>query len=107
MGRMRVDELESGKMRIRDLFRQPSTNRRHLDIAQKALREVIAAELTPRQRQVILMYYFEQKKACQIADELGVNPSTVNRTLHRAEAHIRRSMRFYFDYRSAVLEDDD
>ena len=47
-------------------------------------------ELTARQRQVLDLYYEEQLKMVEIAAELGVATSTVSRTIHRAEARLRR-----------------
>lgn len=55
---------------------------------------VIEQELTPLQRQTLLAYYFSNQNICQIAQERGVNKSTVCRTLQRAEARIRRCLRY-------------
>ena len=55
---------------------------------------VIEGELTELQRETILAYYFQQKNICLIAKERGVNKSTVCRTLHRAEARIRRCLKY-------------
>jgi DNA-directed RNA polymerase specialized sigma24 family protein len=51
-------------------------------------------ELTDLQRETIIAYYFQQKNICHIARERGVNKSTVCRTLHRAEARIRRCLKY-------------
>ena len=58
------------------------------------LRRVIEQELTPRQRDTILAYYFQDKSIAQIAQERGVNKSTVCRTLHRAEKRLQRCLRY-------------
>lgn len=58
------------------------------------VRRVVAAELTELQRQTLLAYYFQGMNICQIAQERGVNKSTVCRTLHRAEARLRRSLKY-------------
>ena len=58
------------------------------------VKNVIAQELTPMQRQTVLAYYFQGQNICQIARERGVNKSTVCRTLHRAEKRLRRSLRY-------------
>ena len=39
----------------------------------QVLLQAIKEELTPRQRQMLLLYYFERKKTPQIAAELGVH----------------------------------
>ncbi len=60
------------------------------------LRKVIKNELTPRQQQMVEMYFFQQKNIPMIAKELGVNRSTVNRTLHRGKNRIRRYLKYSF-----------
>lgn len=58
------------------------------------VKRVVAAELTPLQRETLLAYYFQGKNICQIAQERGVNKSTVCRTLHRAENRLRRCLKY-------------
>ncbi len=55
---------------------------------------VIREELTPCQRETLLAYYFQEMTMEQIARERGVNKSTVCRTLHRAEARLRRCLKY-------------
>lgn len=59
----------------------------HLSVA-------LEEELTPRQRQVVQMYYIDQMLMADIARELGVNVSTVSRTLNRGRNRLRRCLRF-------------
>lgn len=60
------------------------------------LRTVLDEELTPRQRQMIQLYFFQKKNIPQIAAELGLNRSTVCRTLNRGKNNIRRCLRYSF-----------
>ena len=60
----------------------------------KRLKNVIEKELTDIQRETVLSYYFSGKNISQIAQERGVNKSTVSRTLQRAETRIRRCLRY-------------
>jgi len=64
------------------------------DVQLQRVKRVIEGELTPLQRETIIAYYFQQKNICLIAAERGVNKSTVCRTLHRAEARIRRCLKY-------------
>lgn len=57
---------------------------------QKALR----TELTPRQRECVERYYLRQMCMQDIADELGVNVSTVSRTIRRGRVKLRRCLRY-------------
>ena len=64
------------------------------EVQLQRVKRVIEGELTPIQREIIIAYYFQQKNICCIAQERGVNKSTVCRTLHRAEARIRRCLKY-------------
>ncbi len=73
-------------------------NTGHLQLAKKALLDAVELDLTPRQRQLVTMYYFEERTLPQIAQELSLDTSTVCRTLQRARKRLQKSMRVYFDY---------
>ena len=50
--------------------------------------------LTDRQRQLVEMYYDDQMLMKDIASELGLNISTVSRTLGRARERLREYLKF-------------
>ena len=58
------------------------------------MRAALESELTPRQKQLVEMYYIRQLCMRDIADELGLDISTVSRTLKRARVRLRRSLRY-------------
>ena len=58
------------------------------------VQRVIREELTELQRQTILAYYFQEQTLTQLAQERGVNKSTVCRTLKRAEEKLRRFLKY-------------
>ena len=64
------------------------------EVQLRRLKRVIEMELTEKQRQVLIAYYFQNKTMAQIAQERGINRSTVCRTLHRAETRVRRCLRY-------------
>ena len=55
-----------------------------------ALRE----DVTPRQRQTLLLYYSEGLTMGEIGARLGIDRSTVSRTIKRGEARLRRCLRY-------------
>ena len=69
-------------------------NRERLDRLVRYLPVAIAEELTPRQQQLLRMFYYDGKSVSAIADELAVNKSTVTRTLQRAQERLRKSLRY-------------
>lgn len=51
-------------------------------------------ELTRRQREMVALYYDQGMTMPQIAERLGVNRSTVSRTLRRARDRLYRFLRY-------------
>lgn len=64
------------------------------EVQMKRVQRVIREELTANQREILLAYYIQDLSIPQIAEERGVNKSTVSRTLHRAEEKLRRYLRY-------------
>ena len=64
------------------------------EVQLKRIQRVIKEELTPLQREALIAYYFQEQTITQIAEERGVNKSTVCRTLHRAEEKLRRYLKY-------------
>ncbi len=60
------------------------------------LTKAVAEELTPRQREMLHLYYYEQLNMVQIAARLGVNKSTVSRTLCRARRRLHHILQYSF-----------
>jgi RNA polymerase sigma factor (sigma-70 family) len=83
-------ERETEYQSLRGLMKaseQPGATARLLAAA---LRE----ELTARQAQMVRLYYIEQHTMRDIAASLGVNQSTVSRTLKAARERLRRCLRY-------------
>ena len=76
---------------------QGQTNRREREEYRKFLYRAIKTQLTHRQTQVMLLYYFEGKNTTEIAQELGLNKSTVSRTLRRSLNRLTDLARLYFE----------
>ena len=60
----------------------------------RGLRRAREQELTPRQREMVFLYYDRGLKMSQIAQKLGVNRSTVSRTVKRARERLYRCLRY-------------
>lgn len=54
----------------------------------------IEEDLTPRQRQLVTMYYLEQMRMQDIANELNLHISTVSRTLKRARENMKNHLKY-------------
>ena len=64
------------------------------EVLMARINRVIREELTELQRYTLIAYYFQEQSVLQIAQDRGVNKSTVWRTLHRAEEKLRRYLRY-------------
>ena len=51
-------------------------------------------DVTPRQRQTLLMYYAQGLNMREIGEKLGVDKSTVSRTIKRGERRLQRCLRY-------------
>lgn len=58
------------------------------------VRKIVDSELTPRQREIYLLYYEEGMEQFEIAEKMRTNRSTICRTLQRAEHAVDRIMRY-------------
>lgn len=76
---------------------QGQTNRREREEYRRFLYRAIKTQLTHRQTQVMLLYYFEGKNITEIAQELGLNKSTVSRTLRRSLNRLTDLAWLYFE----------
>lgn len=87
------DSVISGA--IFSAFNERSTNRDDRSKMQKILSKAIVAELTDSQRYCLTEYYLHQRKMKDIAQELGLNPSTVTRHISKAKEKLRKIAAYY------------
>ena len=71
-----------------------NTNREELIGLKKNLLSALNDEVTPRQKEVLLLRYAEGLSQEEIAERLSVARSTVSRTLSRGEARLRKVLRY-------------
>jgi RNA polymerase sigma-70 factor (ECF subfamily) len=61
----------------------------------RILLKVINNELTPRQKEIIMLYYFKDKDTTEIAEQLGISPQAVSAARARARLRLFRVLRYY------------
>lgn len=90
-----VPELDK---KLREMYnsRLAETNNETLKKVKHALVEIIKNDLTERQKETVVLYYYKKMTMTEIADILGVNVSTVSRTLARARKNICDRTKYYF-----------
>lgn len=70
------------------------TNEETLNRLRRNLTIAIQEDLTPRQREMLLMRYSDGLSQAEIARRVGVNRSVVSRTLKSAYGRLRRALRY-------------
>ena len=69
-------------------------NQEQIERLLRNLRKARIQELTPRQQQMLSMRFEQNMSGAEIARELGLNRSTVSRTLRRAQKRLRRCLQY-------------
>ena len=57
--------------------------------------KIINNELTPRQKEIIVLYYFRDMNIVDISKKLGVTPQAVSMTLGRGRFKLFRFLQYY------------
>ena len=70
------------------------SNTQKIKQMKQKVRDAIESELTPRQKQVLLIALSKGFSQTQIAQELGVDKSTISRTMSRAIKRLRRVLKY-------------
>ena len=71
-----------------------SDNSAQMSRVKRNLLRALREDVTPRQREMLLLYYGEQLNMRQIGTRLGVDKSTVSRTIKRGERRLQRCLRY-------------
>ena len=82
-----------------DFFQRSSNlgggNNKKREMLKRILHKAIQSELTERQRECVLMYYFQNMQMKEIAENFGLSPSTVSRHISAAQKKLRHIVAFY------------
>ena len=84
---------------------EENTNAAELDRLRRNLLRCINEELTERQREFLYMYYVQRISQPQIARSLGLDASTVSKTIKRGEQRLLRCLRYGARTYLRTLED--
>ena len=76
------------------LWHDGEDNKAQLQRLQEKLLQAIEEVLTPRQRQILLLYYFQNMTVSQIAGHLHIAKSTVSRSLARSIGKLEKTLHY-------------
>ena len=69
-------------------------NSQEISRLKRNLVRCLREDLTPKQQQALILYYSEGMTMREIGEKLGVNRSTVSRTIKRGERRLQRCLRY-------------
>jgi RNA polymerase sigma factor (sigma-70 family) len=69
-------------------------NGRELSRLKRNLLRALQEDITPRQREALTLYYAEGLNMREIGELLGVDKSTISRTIKRGERRLQRCLRY-------------
>ena len=61
----------------------------------RVMLKIINNELTPRQKEIIMLYYFKDTDIVSISKRLGVSPQAVSAVMSRARMRMFRILQYY------------
>ncbi len=73
---------------------EQNTNSADITRLKKNLIRALKSDVTPRQREMLELYYGRGLNMRQIGELLGVDKSTVSRTVKRGELRLKRCLRY-------------
>ena len=76
---------------------EENTNSEDIARLKRNLIRALQSDVTPRQRQMLLLYYGKGLNMREIGAMLGVDKSTVSRTVKRGERRLKRCLRYTSD----------
>lgn len=77
-----------------DQLSEMNTNSEEISRVKQNLLIALKEDVTPRQREMLTLYYGQQMTMKEIGDLLGVDKSTVSRTVRRGAKRLQRCLRY-------------
>lgn len=91
---MRATHFDAFSAAEHRLWRHSEDNEAQMQRLQEKLLQAIGEVLTPRQREILLLYYFQNMSVSQIADHLQLAKSTVSRSLKRSIEKLEKTLHY-------------
>lgn len=92
-----LNNKNTNKIFFRDYSVDRTDNADKIKIMKEILSKAISSELTQMQRVCLVEHYINEKKQKQIAEELGLNASTVSRHIASARRKLQNIASYYLN----------
>ena len=76
------------------MLSEENTNTEEMSRVKLALWRALHEDITDKQREYMLLYYGQGLNMVEIGRQMGVDKSTVSRTIRRGEQTLRRCLRY-------------
>ncbi len=76
-------------------FSSYGSNNSDIKRMKQILSQALESELTPRQRECIVLYYYQNKTMSEVASDLSLSKSTVSRHLKAAKRKLQNVAKYY------------
>lgn len=86
-----LDRLKDDGVEIED--RRLDVEQSHIDNEEKQALYAAIEQLTPRQKEIVHLIYFEEKTQEEAAEKLGISQATVSVTLERAIENLKNTIK--------------
>lgn len=87
--------VDTNRIMFNSIIPQISTNLVDRNKMKQIMSKAIYNELTAMQRLCIVEHFFNNKKQIEIANELGVNASTVSRHINKGKKRLKNIASYY------------
>lgn len=91
------NDKNANKIFFRDYSPEKIDNSDEIKVMRNILSKAISSELTQMQRICLVEHYINRKKQKQIAEELGLNASTVSRHISSARKKLQNIASYYLN----------
>lgn len=88
---------DSGYLNFLASSEDGASNDYKMRILKNALKMVIEDELTSRQREFLMLYYYQNLTMEQVGQRCGVHKSTVSRLIKAAKQKIEKQLRYIME----------
>ncbi len=87
-------EVFGDRLPLRQITENGDNNKRRISVMKNALQQAMREELSPKQQRTVECFYFDRMTVTEIAEEYGINKSTVSRQLKRSVEKLKIAMKY-------------
>ncbi len=87
-------EVFGDRLPLRRITENGDNDKRRIAVIKNTLRQAMREELSPKQQRTVECFYFDKMTVTEIAEEYGINKSTVSRQLKRSVEKLKSALKY-------------